>query len=88
VARKSSNEIALDALVQELKRELVPILSIPRAWLDEKEAAGYLRLSVFSLRAWRSRDEGPPFYRVGNRVVYKLGEIDRWMEKHRVKGNG
>lgn len=35
-------------------------------------------------RNWRSAGKGPPFYRVGGRVLYKRSEVVEWIEAHRV----
>lgn len=85
VARKSPNEIALDALVQELKRELFPVLSIPKRYLTEGEASHYLGLSVHSLRQWRSKNTGPNYLRIGARIVYDVKGLDAWMKQHQVR---
>jgi len=84
---KSPNEIALDTLVQELKRELQPALSIPKRYLTEGEASHYLGLSVHSLRQWRSRGEksGPPYLKVGSSIRYDMKTLDTWIEQFRVK---
>jgi hypothetical protein len=85
VARKSTNEIALDTLVQELKRELLPMLSVPKRYLNDEEASHYLGLSVHSLRQWRSKATGPDYLRVGTRVIYDVKTLDGWIEQFRVR---
>ena len=85
VGKKFPNEIALDTLVQELKRKLLPVLSIPRVWLNEEETATYLSLSTHLLRKWRCQGEGPIYYRVGNRILYKIQVLNEWVETHRIK---
>lgn len=87
IARKSPNEIALDTLVQELKRELLPALSIPKRYLTEEEASRYLSMSVHTLRQWRSKREknGPPFLKVGSSIRYDVQSLDVWIEQFSVK---
>ena len=85
--RKSPNEIALDTLVQELRRELLPMLSLPKRYLTEEEASYYLSLSIHTFRQWRSKNIGPDYLRVGARIVYDVKALDAWMSKHRVKGD-
>jgi len=82
---KSPNEIALDTLVQELKRELLPVLSLPKRYLTEEEASRYLSMSVHTLRQWRSKSIGPDYLRVGTRVIYDIKALDDWVEQFRVK---
>ena len=85
MTRKSPNEIALDILVQELKRELSPILAVPKNYFNEREASQYLGgISVHLLRKWRTQQMGPIYYKVGNRILYNRDALDSWMQKHRV----
>ncbi len=48
------------------------------------EAAAYLRTPVATLRYWRHLGEGPAGFRLGRRVVYRRvvyrrGDVDRWI---------
>jgi hypothetical protein len=82
---RRAREIALDTLVQELKRELLPMLSLPKRYLTDEEASHYLGLSVHTLRQWRSKNIGPDYLRVGARIVYDVKALDTWMGQFRVK---
>lgn len=53
-------------------------------YLDKRQAAAYTSLSTRTLE--KHLDEIPHF-RVGNKILFKRSELDRWMEKHR-EGNG
>ena len=44
------------------------------------EVANYTRLSVETLRYFRQRDEGPPFAKLGRRVMYRRRDVDAWIE--------
>jgi len=46
------------------------------------EAAHYLRMSVSKLARLRISGDGPPYAKIGKRIVLydKLG-VDRWLEK-------
>ena len=83
--KRQPGEIALDTLVQELKRELLPVLSVPRRYLNEEETGRYLSLSVHTLRQWRSKNIGPDYLRVRTRIVYDMKALDGWIEQFRVK---
>ena len=48
--------------------------------LTTTEAAAYLRLSPRRLENWRWRGGGPRFRKLGDRVLYVQGELDRWQE--------
>ena len=54
-----------------------------RDLLTTKEAASLLRLKVQTLAAWRCHGEGPPFYRVGRRVLYDKADLATWVETKR-----
>ena len=43
------------------------------------ETAAYLRTPVATLRYWRHLGEGPAGFRLGRRVVYRRGDVDRWI---------
>jgi len=47
------------------------------------EAAGVLGRSPETLRWWRKRDEGPPSFKIGRRVVYFEDELIGWIENQR-----
>ena len=49
------------------------------------EAAKFLRCSEQHLEASRVRGDGPPFSRLGTRIVrYRKSAILRWMAEHEV----
>ena len=43
------------------------------------ETAAYLRTPVATLRYLRHLGEGPAGFRLGRRVVYRRGDVDRWI---------
>jgi len=45
------------------------------SYLTSKEVAGRWRLSDQTLANWRSAGKGPPFIRVGSRVLYPVEGI-------------
>lgn len=48
--------------------------------LTPREAARYLRVSEAVLRLWRSRGEGPQYYRAGEKLVrYRRADLDAWV---------
>lgn len=50
----------------------------PASYLDTSEAAAFLRLSPATLITWRSRRTGPPFLKLGSRVVYAVEALREW----------
>lgn len=57
-------------------------LDVPpeRQTLTTPEAAKYLRLSPKTLETKRSRGGGPPYIKLGRRVVYRRTDLDKWLE--------
>lgn len=59
-------------------------------WLSPADmvqyAPGVFR-STETLRYWRRIGEGPPSFKVGRRVVYKLEDVEAWLEGQRVAGD-
>jgi hypothetical protein len=63
--------------------------NIPPATLTERDAARYIGLSRAYLRQSRMRlprrgIDAPPYLRVGRAIRYLRGDLDRWLEAHRV----
>jgi integrase/predicted DNA-binding transcriptional regulator AlpA len=48
-------------------------------WLDARAAAARTGLTVGTLATYRSMGVGPPFRRLGRRVVYDPAELDAWI---------
>ena len=49
-------------------------------YMDKRGAVEYTSLSVRNLEA---RLPEIPHFRVGNKILFKKSELDRWMETHR-----
>ncbi len=47
--------------------------------LDEAEAARLLSLSRRTLEAWRRQRRGPPWVRLGRRIVYRLEDLQAYL---------
>jgi excisionase family DNA binding protein len=54
------------------------------ALLSEQEAAELLHAQKQTMRAWRHRRKGPPFYKLNGRVLYKREDLETWIEGCRV----
>ena len=55
-------------------------------WLNPKQCAAYIGLSIPQLEIYRRRGTGPRFARVGARVVrYAIADIDAWLIEHRIQ---
>ncbi|GAA3679331.1 helix-turn-helix transcriptional regulator [Streptomyces iranensis] len=58
-----------------------PEPSIEAAFLNAKNAAKYMGISVNTLYIWRHRRQGPPSFRLGpgGRVMYRRELLDAWL---------
>jgi hypothetical protein len=53
-------------------------------YVDERELARRLPISLITWQNWRRHGGGPPFFRLGRRIVYRWREVVAWLESHRV----
>ncbi|MER5490550.1 helix-turn-helix domain-containing protein [Streptomyces sp. NPDC002490] len=51
------------------------------AFLSLPQAATYLGLSPNTLYVWRHRRQGPPSFRMGRRVMYRITTLDEWIRE-------
>lgn len=49
------------------------------AFLNLPKAAEYLGISPNTLYVWRHRRQGPPSFRMGRRVMYRITTLDAWV---------
>lgn len=58
---------------------------VDRAALPTNEAAHYIGLSNGTLKKWRVTGDGPPYVRIGSRIVYLVEDLDTWLYAHRIE---
>ena len=64
------------------------VVNLPPLALDTKGAAAYLALEPATLEDWRMKqDQGPPFRRLGRRVVYMVADLEAWALAHPALGS-
>ena len=51
--------------------------------LDEKAVSAEYGIALPTLRGWRVRGNGPPFFKIGSSVRYRAEDIERWLEGRR-----
>lgn len=49
------------------------------AFLNLNKAAEYLGISPNTLYVWRHRRQGPPSFRMGHRVMYRISALNEWV---------
>ena len=58
--------------------------STPQRFLDQKEAADIIHVSVKSLQRWRDAGVGPRFIRAGLRkVLYAESDVLAWLDSRK-----
>ena len=75
------------------KTPRIPLGGTPRhRLLTEKQAAPYIGMSRSFLRQSRmngerqNRTSGPPFLKIGRKVLYLAEDLDAWLMEHRHEG--
>ena len=53
-------------------------------YLTPKEAGDQLRMSSRTLGRYRTRNIGPAYYKFGNRVRYRIEDLDAWTARYRI----
>lgn len=48
---------------------------------DTRRVAEILGLSPATLAQWRSQGKGPPYTKIGNRIVYRITSVYWWLEQ-------
>lgn len=51
----------------------------PESLLDEREVARWIRVSVATLRYWRSEGKGPRYRKIGQLVRYAPADVRDWL---------
>lgn len=53
----------------------------PRSpWMDEKDVADWTGFTRAALRSMRYEGRGPAFSKPGNRIRYRLEDVEAWMK--------
>ena len=57
--------------------------SARRQWVTSATIAEELEISPHTLRSWRSRGVGPPYYRLEGVIRYDREEVETWRNARR-----
>jgi transposase-like protein len=52
---------------------------------SHKDAARYLGVAPQTLYNWRHRRKGPDYVRMGSKIVYRQDDLDRYVDRQRVR---
>ena len=66
------------------KQDQIPVSITRQQWMNEKEAAKMLSMSVYTLRQHRHKGIGIPYVKYGKSVRYSLGDIVNFMQLHKI----
>ncbi len=51
--------------------------------VDTRRAAELIGMSKRTLEKWRSEGTGPPFLKLGRRVLYSVADLEEWLRSRR-----
>lgn len=76
---------SLSASIEEIKQRVITDSKKPaEAYLDNQEFLLLMKISKRTAQTWR--DEGKiSFSQVGNKIYYKLSDVEELMQKHYIK---
>lgn len=57
---------------------------VVRPRMSEQELADLLGLTVGSLRQYRWRGQGPAYEKIGQRIWFRVADVEAWLDRHRV----
>ena len=55
-----------------------------KGFINKKELAEYLGLSVFTIDAWVSQRREIPFIKMGKRVMFDMDDVKSWIEESKI----
>ncbi|MBM3740407.1 MAG: helix-turn-helix domain-containing protein [Acidobacteria bacterium] len=68
-------------MIESVKQQSTAQSLVAPKYINEKQVAEMLGISVRSLQGWRCRGRGPRFYRLGgDSVRYRADEVQAWAE--------
>lgn len=53
--------------------------------LKTDEAAEFLRTTTGTLANLRCEGTGPPYLKIGRRILYEASELEAWLRQYRIK---
>jgi Helix-turn-helix domain len=53
--------------------------------LPEDEAAREIKVQKQTMAAWRNRNQGPPYVKVGRLIYYRPSHLREWLESRAVR---
>lgn len=66
-----------------LRFPVVGCTPMEREIMTPQETADLLRMTTETLRVWRLREQGPPWYQIVGKPRYRRSELLRWLDETR-----
>jgi DNA-binding transcriptional MerR regulator len=57
---------------------------MPDRAMESSDAAPIVGVTARTLKAWRRDGIGPRYIKFGNRVRYRVSDLERWLAEHTV----
>jgi hypothetical protein len=75
-----------DSTPSRARRRLAVDISTadPETAITTRDVGGIVGLAEITLAQQRARGEGPPFFRVGRHIRYRLGDVLAWRDARTV----
>lgn len=78
-----------DAIDKAIKEQLQPVIELEKLsrkeYLPAEEIAKLFSLEKNTLNTQRSRGVGPPFVKLGSKVLYSIDEVRAYLKRNTVK---
>ena len=60
----------------------------PKRYLTNDQFCGLMGRSHYTSQRWRTRGDGPPYLKIGNRIMYDLDDVQEWMACQKRENTG
>jgi len=52
-------------------------------YVDDRTLATRTPIARVTWKTWRAKGEGPAYYRIGRRCLYRWSDVEAWLEQRR-----
>lgn len=75
-------------LLAGMRHDLDPPIASHPVYVDEQALSRLTTLSRTTLQTMRRKGGGPPFAKLGHRIVYRLVDVELWIQERTRSGTG
>jgi excisionase family DNA binding protein len=58
---------------------------IQKPYLSVREVCDYLSIAEATLYSWTSKRKNLPFHKIGRKLLFKITDLNEFIENHRIK---